>query len=44
MLGSDAADPAVVCDAAGLLGLHSNTVDRIATADGAANFDERLMM
>jgi hypothetical protein len=38
--GSGAAEPVAVCDAAGL---HSKTVDKTATAEGATEVDDNLM-
>jgi hypothetical protein len=42
-LGSWAAGPAVICDNAVLLRLHSSAVDRSAIAEVAANLDDVLM-
>jgi hypothetical protein len=43
MLGSGAVEPDAVCDTAVPLGPHSNAVDKIATAEGAAKLDGNLM-
>ena len=43
MLGSGAAEPVAACDTAVQLGLHSNAIDKIATAKGAAKLEDNLI-
>jgi hypothetical protein len=43
MLGSGAVEPVAVCDTAVPLKLHSNEIDKIATAECAKRLDDILI-